>query len=149
MEFVKNLGLPLLVLGGGGYTIKNVARCWAYETSIIVEQPVSNSIPQNDYIEWYAPSYNLHLIPDPTKENENTKEYLEARTYFFYLISPRIRIIENLRDLEHAPSVQFQNVPQDYAEDVEDTESEDDYRSEESKYRIYKSRRWNLRKKRS
>lgn len=26
----------MLVLGGGGYTISNVARCWAYETGRIV-----------------------------------------------------------------------------------------------------------------
>lgn len=24
--------VPLLVVGGGGYTLRNVARCWAYET---------------------------------------------------------------------------------------------------------------------
>ena len=34
VSYVKSLGLPLLVLGGGGYTIRNVARCWAYETSV-------------------------------------------------------------------------------------------------------------------
>lgn len=33
LEFVKHLGIPLLILGGGGYTARNVARCWAYETS--------------------------------------------------------------------------------------------------------------------
>jgi histone deacetylase 1/2 len=24
--------VPLLLLGGGGYTMRNVARCWCYET---------------------------------------------------------------------------------------------------------------------
>ena len=24
----------MIVLGGGGYNVKNVARCWAYETGI-------------------------------------------------------------------------------------------------------------------
>ena len=28
VQFVKTFNLPMLVLGGGGYTIKNVARCW-------------------------------------------------------------------------------------------------------------------------
>ena len=28
VEFVKSFGRPLLLLGGGGYTIRNVARCW-------------------------------------------------------------------------------------------------------------------------
>lgn len=26
------LQVPLLLLGGGGYTMRNVARCWCYET---------------------------------------------------------------------------------------------------------------------
>lgn len=24
--------VPMLILGGGGYTLRNVARCWCYET---------------------------------------------------------------------------------------------------------------------
>lgn len=35
-EFMAKFGLPLLVLGGGGYKIKNVARCWAYETAVLL-----------------------------------------------------------------------------------------------------------------
>lgn len=32
VDYVKSFGLPLLVLGGGGYTPRNVSRLWAYET---------------------------------------------------------------------------------------------------------------------
>ena len=28
VEYVKSFNIPLLVLGGGGYTVRNVARCW-------------------------------------------------------------------------------------------------------------------------
>jgi acetoin utilization deacetylase AcuC-like enzyme len=28
-------GKPMLVLGGGGYKIVNVARCWTYETAVL------------------------------------------------------------------------------------------------------------------
>ena len=31
---IKEWGIPLMVIGGGGYTIKNVSRCWTYETAI-------------------------------------------------------------------------------------------------------------------
>lgn len=34
VQFIKSFGLPLLVLGGGGYTIRNVARTWAFETGL-------------------------------------------------------------------------------------------------------------------
>jgi acetoin utilization deacetylase AcuC-like enzyme len=33
---MMSFGVPLLVLGGGGYKIKNVARCWAYETAVLL-----------------------------------------------------------------------------------------------------------------
>ena len=33
VNFVKSFGLPTLILGGGGYTVQNVARCWAHETA--------------------------------------------------------------------------------------------------------------------
>ena len=36
LAFMKSFNLPMLVLGGGGYTINNVARCWAYETGRIL-----------------------------------------------------------------------------------------------------------------
>ena len=50
-----------MVLGGGGYTIKNVARCWAYETSICLGMELENSIPNNDFYEFYGPDYKLHF----------------------------------------------------------------------------------------
>ena len=34
VKFVKSFDLPLLMLGGGGYTVKSVSRTWAYETGL-------------------------------------------------------------------------------------------------------------------
>eukprot|EP00494_Astrolonche_serrata_P028714 UN28981 len=31
VDYLKTFNLPLLLLGGGGYNIRNVARCWCYE----------------------------------------------------------------------------------------------------------------------
>lgn len=36
LQFIKSFELPMLVLGGGGYRISNVSRCWAYETGVIL-----------------------------------------------------------------------------------------------------------------
>ncbi|KUF85241.1 Cysteine protease [Phytophthora nicotianae] len=77
METFCPFGLPMLVLGGGGYTIRNVSRAWAYETSILLDEEVSNNIPYNDYFEFYAPNFKLHLEPDLDLENANSKEYLD------------------------------------------------------------------------
>ena len=36
----------MVVLGGGGYTIENVSRCWAYETGVILNQEIDEKIPE-------------------------------------------------------------------------------------------------------
>lgn len=42
VEYVKKFHLPMLVLGGGGYTLRNVARAWSYETGIILNEDLPN-----------------------------------------------------------------------------------------------------------
>lgn len=44
IDFVASFGIPLLVLGGGGYTIRNVARCWCYETSVLLNSEISDGM---------------------------------------------------------------------------------------------------------
>jgi len=100
VKHVKGYGVPTLVLGGGGYTIRNVARCWAYETSVLLEEPIENNIPFNDYYEYYAPDFELHLKPDPSMANANDN-----------LTSIRTELLQQLQDLQGAPSVQMQQVP--------------------------------------
>ncbi|KAJ1557828.1 histone deacetylase [Nowakowskiella sp. JEL0078] len=41
ITFLKTFGVPVLLLGGGGYTIRNVARAWTYETSIAAGETLS------------------------------------------------------------------------------------------------------------
>jgi histone deacetylase 1/2 len=102
VKYVKSFGIPTLVLGGGGYTIRNVARCWAYETAILLDRPdIPNEIPYNDYYEYYAPDFELHLTPEPM-ENLNSKDTLEG---------VRIELLQQLQDLQGAPSVAMMQVP--------------------------------------
>jgi len=49
-----------LGISGGGYTLRNVARCWTYETSLCVEEQISNELPMNLYIEFFKPDFVLH-----------------------------------------------------------------------------------------
>ena len=79
VEFVKSFNVPLLVLGGGGYTLRNVPRCWTYETSVLLETDVKDALPYNDYFEYYGPEYRLHL-PVSNMENLNSPHYLHAIT---------------------------------------------------------------------
>ena len=57
VSYVKSFNLPTLVLGGGGYTIRNVARCWAYETATVLGESLPDAIPPNDYVEYFRPDY--------------------------------------------------------------------------------------------
>ena len=117
VEFVKSFGVPMLVLGGGGYTIRNVARCWAYETAVLLDRPdVSNEIPFNDYYEYYAPDYNLHLTPEP-QENLNDKQMLDGI---------RTELMQQLQDLQGAPSIAMQQVPPLFISERAEMMDEDD-----------------------
>lgn len=75
VEFMKSFNKPLLLLGGGGYTIRNVARCWTYETSLVLDTPVDDELPYNDYYEYFGPDFCLQINPT-NMENMNSQEYL-------------------------------------------------------------------------
>lgn len=75
IEIVKSLNLPLIILGGGGYTLRNVPRCWTYETSILLGVDLDENIPKNDYLDYFYPEYKLH-IPVTNMENANSPEYI-------------------------------------------------------------------------
>lgn len=115
VEFVKKYNLPLLLLGGGGYTIRNVARCWTYETSLALGVEIANELPYNDYFEYYGPDFKLHISPS-NMANQNTPEYLDKI---------KTRLFENLRMLPHAPGVQMQAIPEDAINDESDEEEKE------------------------
>ena len=45
VDYIKSFRKPLMVLGGGGYTIKNVARCWCYETGVLLDEELQGNLP--------------------------------------------------------------------------------------------------------
>merc|ERR1712086_188635 len=115
VNFMKSYNLPLLILGGGGYTIRNVARCWTYETGLLLNQELDNDLPQNEYIGYYAPNFNLHITPS-NMENLNSPKDVDKY---------KIQIFEALREIDHVPSVAIGGeVPAD-ADDDDDSEEED------------------------
>ncbi|KAI9673605.1 MAG: histone deacetylase [Caeruleum heppii] len=133
VTFVKSFGLPVLVLGGGGYTMRNVARTWAYETGALVGDNLSRTLPYNDYYEYFGPDYELDVRPS-NMDNANSKEYLEKI---------KIQVIENLKRTTFAPSVQMTDVPRDPEgmDDEADTML-DDLDEDENKDSRYSKRRW-------
>lgn len=116
VEYIKSFNLPLLMLGGGGYTIRNVARCWTYETAVALDCSIPNELPYNDYFEYFGPDFKLHISPS-NMTNQNTNEYLEKI---------KQRLFENLRMLPHAPGVQMQAIPEDAPHPDSGDEDEED-----------------------
>ena len=116
VRFVKSFGLPLLVLGGGGYRISSVARCWAYETGILTGAAMPEQLPRTKYHEYYAPDYSLHPPLTQPKENRNSPIDLERM---------RIHILEKLRYVTPAPSVQMQEIPPGIEQLMKDRMEED------------------------
>ncbi|BBN00439.1 histone deacetylase 1/2 [Marchantia polymorpha subsp. ruderalis] len=123
VKFMRSFNIPLLLVGGGGYTIRNVARCWCYETGVAVGVELEDKMPYNDYYEYFGPDFNLHVAPS-NMENQNSRNYIE---------SIRDRLLENLSKLHAVPSVQFHERPPD-TELPEEEEEEMDVRG--------KSRAW-------
>lgn len=79
LKFVKKFNKKMLILGGGGYNIKNVSRCWAYETSILCDLVVNNHIPtDNLYYEYFEPEHVLHPVLQGKFSNLNTRKYLDT-----------------------------------------------------------------------
>lgn len=113
VEYMRSFNLPLLILGGGGYTIRNVARSWTYETAIALGVDISNELPYNDYFEYYGPDFKLHISPS-NMPNQNSPEYLDKI---------KCKLIENLRMIPHSPGVQMTAIPDD-AMNIEENEAE-------------------------
>lgn len=105
VNFVRKFNVPLLVLGGGGYTIKNVSRCWTYETAVLVGAEIPDELPATVYDSFFRDSeWKLHPPLTGRVENQNSPASLQKIT---------IGIRNKLRYLQGAPSVAMQEIPPD------------------------------------
>ncbi|KAI1390254.1 histone deacetylase phd1 [Hypoxylon trugodes] len=110
VEYCKSLNIPLLMFGGGGYTPRNVARAWAYETSVAIghNKTIPTEIPI--HTPWRERFRQDTLLPTleqilgEPRQNKNPKKKLDD------IIE---HVSEQLRFVETAPSVQFSTIPPD------------------------------------
>ena len=73
VKFMKSFGIPMLVTGGGGYTKANVARCWTYETAVLVDEEINDAIPMNKFYEYYVPDHKIQVQASKDIINQNTR----------------------------------------------------------------------------
>ncbi|KAI9650500.1 histone deacetylase [Ciborinia camelliae] len=123
VEYVKSLKIPLMLVGGGGYTPRNVARAWTNETSIAIGAKLHEDLPL--HTPYRSHFRDQSLYPDLTellsakgqtgiRKNHNTEKKINE------IVSS---IHEQLRFVEQAPSVQSQQIPPDltgWKQDVDD-----------------------------
>ncbi|KAI0328208.1 histone deacetylase [Cubamyces sp. BRFM 1775] len=106
VQYVRSKNIPLMLLGGGGYTVKNVARAWTYETACAlgIEKDIDPNLPWNEYFEWFGPRYRLEVL-ESNLEDLNVKDGSLDRN--------RTTILQFLSELRPAPSVELQEVPRE------------------------------------
>eukprot|EP00605_Chrysophyceae_sp_TOSAG23-4_P000355 GSChrysophyteH1.ASY1.ANO1.402.1 assembled CDS len=92
-------------LGCFNLTLEGHADCVEF-TSVLLGENISDDIPYNDFFEYYAPDFKLSLKPNQNMENQNKKEHLDAITQ---------RVLQNLKNLQGAPSIQMHPVPPDWS----------------------------------
>lgn len=119
VEFMKKFNLPLMILGGGGYTLRNVARLWAYETSILCEEELSSELPYQEYFEYFGPDFALHPEVNPRMENANSQQYLAS---IVETVSRQLKLLAG------APSVQMADMPDSFLKGREAEEGDPDKR---------------------
>ncbi|KAI9680976.1 MAG: histone deacetylase [Trizodia sp. TS-e1964] len=118
LAFVKSLRLPLLVLGGGGYTPRNVARLWTHETALCLGVELHPSLPAHTpSLGAFDPDRTLYppLAENSKHVNQNDEMYLDEQVR---------GVMEHLRWMGGAPGVQMQNVPRDVQGIRDDAEKE-------------------------
>ena len=103
IEYVARTGVPTLVLGGGGYTLRNVARCWCYETGRLMGLDLRDELPAKALAEFHYYMDNSRLrIAVSNMRNANTRAELE-RT--------RDAVLEQLSRLPACPSAGIRENP--------------------------------------
>jgi histone deacetylase HOS2 len=133
VTYCKSLNIPLLLVGGGGYTPRNVARAWAHETSIAIgcDQSLNPVIPMHTPYrshfrhETLFPTLEQILPGDPRPNKNHPKKITEIVE----------SITEQLRFVNAAPSVQSKHIPPDltgWKDSVEDRLKEEREENDEN-----------------
>jgi len=100
VRLCKSFGVPLLLLGGGGYTVENVARAWTFETATALgmSEELNPELPFNSYMHEWGPHYKLHLEPDPQRVDCNDRAELQRI---------ESNLLQQLKEVGGPPSVSY------------------------------------------
>ncbi|KXN68755.1 hypothetical protein CONCODRAFT_79658 [Conidiobolus coronatus NRRL 28638] len=116
VNHIINKNVPTMLLGGGGYTIRNVARAWTMETGVALGIELNDELPQSEFLGYYGPEYKLNV--DCTNMDNGNSEHSLNLLYE--------QMVENLRNLSFTPSVQTRPIPTNPTRDDEEIDVEND-----------------------
>ncbi|GIL69817.1 hypothetical protein Vretifemale_631 [Volvox reticuliferus] len=104
LEFLAKFNVPMLILGGGGYTLRNVARCWCYETGRMMNIDLPDGLPDKalDEFNMYLDTQRLRIAVSNMKNANERQELEQIKT----------AALEHLSHLPPVPSAQMAYVPQ-------------------------------------
>ncbi|GBE80179.1 histone deacetylase RPD3 [Sparassis latifolia] len=104
VQYVRSQNIPMILVGGGGYTVKNVARAWTYETACAlgIEKEIDPNLPWNEYFEWFGPRYRLEVVEN-NMDDVNVKDGS--------VDDVRKTVLAQLSEMQPAPSVGLHDVP--------------------------------------
>ncbi|KZT23094.1 histone deacetylase RPD3 [Neolentinus lepideus HHB14362 ss-1] len=106
VQFLRKKNIPLMLLGGGGYTVKNVARAWCYETACAlgIEDTLDLRLPYNPHFEFFGPRYRLEVMSNTMDDQNLIGGYIDEL---------RTKVLNRLSRLQPAPSVGMHDVPRE------------------------------------
>ena len=119
VRYTKSFGLPLLLVGGGGYTARNVARLWTYETALAIgAEDIDASLPMHTP---FREHFRDGTLFPPLSEMGNKFSNMNDRKYLEGLVQGAR---ETLRYVKSAPSVQMTRIPRDIGRVRDEIEKE-------------------------
>jgi hypothetical protein len=79
VETVVSFNIPLLLLGGGGYSGADAQRTFACVVATVLGKKdiIYEQIPEHDYYQDYGPDYLIKTKPVQHRPNKNSEESLE------------------------------------------------------------------------
>ncbi|AFP65533.1 histone deacetylase (nucleomorph) [Chroomonas mesostigmatica CCMP1168] len=91
IKFLQKFNIPLLLLGGGGYTIRNVVRCWTLETFVTLKKKISRDLPYMNFWEFFEKSPNLKIKIHDNCDKNSKKELKNLKE----------KILNNIKKIKH------------------------------------------------
>ncbi|PBK60771.1 Arginase/deacetylase [Armillaria solidipes] len=105
-SYLRKENVPLILLDGGGYTVKNVARTRSYEaaSALGIEDTIDPNLPRNEYFEWFGPRYRLEVVASNIEDMHVKDGSLEQ---------VRVNALEHVRELNNTPFVDMHDTPKE------------------------------------